>query len=124
MGLVDDYVLRQIRKIGELAQALAARRSEQEYEDVEAELRAAYRSLLGMDVDLVDPLSAPSLARLLGERDQIRALALLLRAHGDLCVSRGDAGGAAHRFEKALALLTDADDPDLRHSLEERLGRT
>ncbi len=118
----DDYLLRQIKQIADLALALAARKSGQSYEDLDSQLREAYRSLLGMDPELVDPLSAESLARLLGDPDQVRALALLCRAHGDLCASRGDQSGARRRFEKALALLAFADDPALRRELEERIA--
>ena len=47
--LFDDYVLRQIQKIGELIAAVAAKASGRVIEDVDAELAEAYRALLGME---------------------------------------------------------------------------
>lgn len=119
--LFDDYVLRQIKKIAELCAAITSRASGQTYEDVDGELASAYQSLLGMQPEMAERLSGASLARMLGDPQQIRAAALLLKAHGDLKVSREDPSGAARLWEKALALLDQADDAELRAELEARL---
>jgi hypothetical protein len=122
--LFDDYVMRQIKKIGELAAALAAGLSGRTYESAEAELDEAYRALLGMERALADRMSAESLARLLGDPDQTRALALLMKAHGDLCASRGELDAAARLFAKGLGLLAFAEDAELSGELEARLTST
>lgn len=121
--LFDDYVLKQIQKIAELVAAIAGRAAGRSHVDVDGELAAAYRELLGMEGELADRMDPASLARLLGDAERVRALALLLRAHGDLLASREDALGAERLHRRALALLDSADDPELRASLDERLAR-
>lgn len=121
--LFDDYVLRQVQKIAELAAAIAARASGQSHVELEAELAEAFRALLGMDRESADRLTPDGLARLLGEDRQIRALALLMQAQGDLCEARGQPAAAMRSWERALALLAAIDDEELRGALVERLAR-
>lgn len=122
--LFDDYVLRQIQKIAELVAAIAARTSGQGHADVDAELAEAYRSLLGMEREMADRLSPESLARLLGEPRQVKALALLMKAHGDLCEAREQTSAALRLRERALLLLDEADDGELRRELLELIARS
>lgn len=120
--LFDDFVLRQIQKIAELVAALAARSAGQPHAEVDAELAEAYRSLVGLERELAERMSAESLARLLGEPRQIGALALLMKAHGDLCAARGQGGAASALYEKALELVSHAGgDAELEGELRERL---
>lgn len=119
--LFDDYVMRQIQKIGELAAAITARSTGQDHVNVDGELAEAYRALVGMEREMVDRLGPESLARLLGEPRQITALALLMQADGDLCAAREQPDEARRRWERGLALLGEQD-PELRRSLEARLA--
>ncbi len=120
--LFDDYVLRQIRKIAELVAAIGTRASGQGFEDLEAELEEAYRSLVGMDRQMAERLAPESLARLLGEPRQVRALATLMKAHGDLYEARERIDAASRMWERALALLEPGDE-ELRAELLERIAR-
>jgi hypothetical protein len=119
--LLDDYVMRQVRKIAELIASLGARAAGASYEDAEAALEDAYRAVLGMEPAMADRFSPSSLAQMLGDPNLVASLAHLLTAHGDLCRSRGDEAGAHARWERALELLAHAEDTDLRAAIAERL---
>jgi hypothetical protein len=121
--LFDDYFLKQIQKIAEFVAALAAKASGRNYADVEADLDEAYRAVLGMNAAMADRLSAGTLAGLLRDAREVRALALLVKTHGDVSASCGDPDAARVRWEKALAILAHGDDPGLREEITSLLAR-
>lgn len=102
--LIDDYVMRQVQKIAELAAAIAKGSSSAGPDDLEIEIEAAYRELIGIDSALVDTLAGPSLLGLLQDDRQRAALADLLEAHAAVAEAKGDLGRAERRREKATSL--------------------
>lgn len=120
--LLDDYVMRQVRKIAELIASIGTGAVGKTHEDLDAELASAYQSLLGMQPDMADRMGPDAWARMLGDAPSIRAGVELAMAHGDLCASRGDRLGAERRWQKALALLEHADDAKLRSEVSSRLA--
>lgn len=120
--LFDDYVLKQIQKIAQLVAGIATRGAGPSEEDLEAELASAHRDLVGLDPALADRMDVASLARLLGDAERVRALALLTQARGDLGAAH-DPHAASRLYERAWSLLDRADDPELRAALAARLGR-
>ena len=77
--LVDDFVMRQIQKIGDMLAALAGSPSDALPEGVYDEIDDAYRNLLGMDADLADALDAETLLRGLNDSRERDALVELTR---------------------------------------------
>jgi hypothetical protein len=117
--LIDDYVMRQVRKIAELIASLGTGAAGKTYDDAEAELAEAYRAALGMDPAMAERFSGASLARMLGDPALVTAYARLLVAHGDLCRSRGDEVGARMKWERASEL--GVEDADVAALIAERL---
>ena len=103
--LVDDYVMRQIRKIAELCAALVA--SGEPVAGLEEEIADAYRSLTGLPGEMIDRLDGASLARMARGPEAARALGDLLVADGDRMAHAGDVLGAARRFQTAVELLRE-----------------
>lgn len=108
--LFDDYIMRQVQKVGELLAMISAGARGQVDPGIDEALQEAYRALLGLDAGLAESLSPSSLLRMLHEPDTRRALVELVAAHGDLCLQRGDVDGAARRWRRALALLAEMGD--------------
>ena len=121
--LFDDYVLRQVKKIAELVAAVAASSRGATVEGLDEQIAEAYRSLVGLDGDLVDTLGATTLVRAVGDRDTTRALIELVVAHGDRCAIRGDVEGARRRWRKAIALIDEiGGEPEARAAVEARVA--
>ena len=121
--LVDDYVLRQVRKLAELIASIGARAAGSVHQDLERELADAYQSLLGMQPAMADVLTAETLIRMLGDPSSVRVGASLLLAHADLRLVRDDAFGAEERWRKALRMAQHAGDSELTAEIEARLAR-
>lgn len=110
----SDPILRQIKQLGQMVQALrGASGAVPEEEDVEQSLADAYLALLGLDIPFADSLGVDALLRMLHLEEQRRALAELLIAHGDVLASRGDAAGAAVRWARAREVLAVEPDDEL-----------
>ena len=121
--LFDDYILRQVRQVGELMAAISAGARGKVAPGIDEALREAYRALLGLDAGLADSLSPSSLLRMLHEPDTRRALVELVTAHGDLCLQRDDAEGAVRRWRRAVALLAEmGGEPAAVEAIEARLA--
>jgi hypothetical protein len=121
--LFDDYILRQIQKVGELLAMIAAGARGQVDPGIDDALEDAYRALLGLDAGLADSLSPSSLLRMLHEPDTRRVLVELVAAHGDLCLQRDDVAGAVRRWRRALALLAEVGgEPAAVEAIEARIA--
>jgi len=107
--LVDDFVLRQIQKIGDMLSALAGSPSDRLPEGALDEIEDAYRNLLGMDADLADALDAETLLRGLNGARERDALIDLTLAHAEAQARAGDVEGARSRLLRAMTFMHDDD---------------
>lgn len=115
--LVDDFVMRQIQKIGDMLAAIAGSPSGRLPEGMLDQILDAYRDLLGMDPDLADMLDAETVLRGLHSDRERDALVDLTLAHAEVCARSDDPAGARRRFARALAFMRE-DDARIRGALE------
>jgi hypothetical protein len=100
-----DWVLRQIRQLVQaLKRFFADKPTAAVVAEAEEKLREAARSVLRVEWDLLDRLTATSAARLLGDADRIAGYAELVDARADLSRAAGHDDEAERLRERAEEL--------------------
>lgn len=100
----DDFILRTVRQIAELAARLLGKVEEGEKtDDVEDELDGAYRTLFGPKADLIRRLDPATVAHMCRTPEQLGGVAELCRVEAALFAREGDE-------DEAERLLARADD--------------
>jgi hypothetical protein len=111
----QDYILRHIQQAGRVWARIVRMIKDRQFEPAHMVLDQAYRQLIGLSPEAVlERDSTDLIARLRFDetpaagRDKCLALAMLLRASGDVAAAQGDGVAAAEAYHKALLLLLDA----------------
>jgi hypothetical protein len=103
-----DYIMRLIAQLAAVLAKILGAKNAQNYAEARQIAQSSYEQLLGLTGELVDQMDAATLIMLLGEKEKIKALAVLLREEGEILhllakLFEGDA-----KYEKALALFQEA----------------
>ena len=108
--LDNDFVIRQIRQlVRALAKWIAGRPTALEVQHAEEAAREAARSILRVDLEMLERLLPDYVLRLLGERNRIRGYVELLEGIAAVRQAGGDEAGAqlarnrAQEIRRALA---------------------
>jgi hypothetical protein len=101
----EDYLLRQIKVVGEMLARILGLRLSGKGDEARTELDKAYELLLGPRTALLRRIDAPTAAALLGSPDAILALARLFNEEADQC---GDADRGMSLRVRAVALGVEA----------------
>ena len=106
----EDYLLRIIRQAAELLRQLRRRLlgGEASADDVRREAATAIEFLLGSQAPVLAMLDPGSAVRLVGHPALVELWAALLDVEADAAEADGDAGFAARRRARAVALRTAA----------------
>ena len=93
--LDNDFVIRQIRQlVRALAKWIAGRPTALEVQQAEEAAREGARSILRVDLEMLERLLPDYVLRLLGERDRIRGYVELLEGIAAVRQAAGDEAGA------------------------------
>jgi hypothetical protein len=115
-----DCIMRMIAQLTAVLTKVISSRQAKRYDDAAELIQNAYGELFGLSGEVLETLDAGTLAGLLGEREKIKALAILLKEDGDLWRAQSDDATARHRYKKSLTLfqrLLPTDDPDLLRAI-------
>jgi len=100
----DDFILRTVRQIAELAARLLGLVEQGETEGVDDELDRAYGTLFGAKADLVRRLDPATVAHLCRSPEQMQAVIDLCRVEAALRDSEGEEAEAERLRARAEAL--------------------
>ena len=124
-----DFIKRLVEQLGQLVARLSRLRDEGKHDEALDEIDETLGRLVPARHDLVARLDAASAARMMRDRDTIKAYARLLAEQAESHVALGDARLATTRRERAIALLeearkmTDGTDEELEAWLREIRSR-
>ena len=125
MQFVDDFILREIKKLVQLVASIVNLKQQDQIEEAEREIDTAYGRLLNMDRQLFEILDAQNIAKMLGDPDRIRLVAEVMQAEADLMQTRGEIDRARQRYKRALKLLESCEEEpgciETRESLAMRI---
>lgn len=102
----EDFLLREIRKIGEMIARALGFRSKQELPAARAEIDSAYATLLGPEAAMFRALDVESVVRLVNDS---RKLTVLARLAGVEATLAGDAGNDPAGRQLAARAITIAE---------------
>jgi hypothetical protein len=95
MSIQRDYILRIIEALAQALARIVALRKRGATEEAKQEIAATARSLLGVDLGLLEALGAGAVATQLGQPERIDALAQLVDERAEVERARGDEAAAA-----------------------------
>lgn len=102
----EDFLLREIRKIGEIIARALGFRSKQDLPAARAEIDNAYITLLGPETAMFRALDVESVVRLVNDSRKLAVLARLTAVEATLA---GDAGNDAARRQLAARAVAIAE---------------
>jgi len=120
-----DYLMRMISQLSAVLARILFAKNAQNYAEALRITQNAYDQLFGLNGELVKHLDAATLARLLGDKEKIKALAGLLREEGEILHLQNQPAAGNEKFGKALALyqealrLTTSAEPDCQQAIFE-----
>jgi hypothetical protein len=103
-----DYLMRLMSQLAAVMAKILGAKNAQNYAEARLLAQNACEQLLGLTGELVKTMDAGTLARLLGEKEKIKALAALLREDGDILLLQSNPGEGVLQYKKALALYQEA----------------
>lgn len=108
MSIQRDYILRLVEALAQAVARVVALRGRGQHEAARAELEGAARSLLGVDLGLLEAIGPGPIAAQLGDPRKVEALATLVDERAALEQGRGDEAAAARWAARAAALRAAA----------------
>ena len=103
----EDYILRMVRQFAEALARIARLRVEGKHERALDDAGRLYEEL-GVPREVCDVVDTPTLARLLGHPDKMRALATVCWEEARILQGAGDPLSAFGRQRRALELFLEA----------------
>ncbi|HET9552377.1 MAG TPA: hypothetical protein VFP50_05365 [Anaeromyxobacteraceae bacterium] len=104
MSLQRDYILRIIEAFAQAMARILTLRKAGQHEAAKQEIAATARSLLGVDLGLLEAIGVGPVAAQLGHPDEIEALAKLVDERAGVERDRGDAAAADRWAGRAAEL--------------------
>jgi hypothetical protein len=104
----EDFLLREIRKIGEMIARALGFRSKQELPAARAEIDSAYATLLGPQAPMFRVLDVESVVRLVNDARKLAVLARLTAVDAALAGDGGNADVRQQLHSRAIAIAEAA----------------
>jgi len=107
MVLHEDYLMRIVERIRQLAERALKKSADEEHEQALEDLGELYRELPGVDRSLLEMVDAATACRLLNQPGLVLAVTDIMRAEGDVHRARGQSTAATAKYRRALNLLAE-----------------
>jgi hypothetical protein len=104
----EDFLLREIRKVGEMIARALGFRSQQDVPAARAEIDNAYSTLLGPQAPILRVLDVESVVRLVNDPRKLAVLARLVAVDAALAGDAGNDGARQQLMARAVAIAESA----------------
>jgi len=104
----EDFLLREIRKIGEMIARALGFRSKQDLPAARTEIDSAYATLLGPQGPILRVLDVESVVRLVNDARKLAVLARLTAVDAALAGDAGNVGARQQLHSRAIAIAEAA----------------